>query len=287
MLTASDSLPPVLLLGMHRSGTSLLSRMLSELGLFVGEDLQDDHEPVFFIRGNNWLLRQGQATWDYPVRFRSAVADPSFRTRLVERLPSRLTGKRLCQYIGARHEREFRQHHALSFPWGWKDPRNTYTLPVWREIYPEARIIHITRHVVDVAHSLVLRERPAWQQMKSWVKAATLVWPRDADGKRVSPTRCTTLHGAFSLWEEYMCEARRDVSELGNRACEVSYEAFLEEPVPVLEKLCHFIGLPFETGRITHGIRSIDRHRAYAYRRDPGLSAYADSVRGRLTEQGY
>ncbi|MCS5697200.1 sulfotransferase [Desulfofundulus thermocisternus] len=29
--------PPIIIIGMHRSGTNMLTRMLEELGLFVGE----------------------------------------------------------------------------------------------------------------------------------------------------------------------------------------------------------------------------------------------------------
>lgn len=278
---------PVIILGMHRSGTSLLARLLSQNGLFIGSDLQDDHESVFFIRCNNWILRQGQATWDYPERFESVTGDSAWRQGIAGHLRRRLFGWRLQQYTGPGIEHDFRQHLALTTPWGWKDPRSTFTLPIWRELYPEARIIHITRHGVDVAHSLAKRERRAWQQAKTWVKAATLIWPRNASGQRISPMRCSTIDGAFSLWEVYMREAREQVRALGSHACEVSYESFLEEPMPVLEKLSHFIGLPFETRRIAHGIQSIERNRAYAYHRDPDLRAYADMVRERLAQLGY
>ena len=29
----------------------------------------------------------------------------------------------------------------IPFPWGWKDPRNSITLPLWLRLYPEAKII--------------------------------------------------------------------------------------------------------------------------------------------------
>ena len=41
------SQPPVLVVGMHRSGTSLLARMLQLLGVHLGDDLlpADQHNP--------------------------------------------------------------------------------------------------------------------------------------------------------------------------------------------------------------------------------------------------
>ncbi len=30
--------------------------------------------------------------------------------------------------------------------WGWKDPRNTFTLPMWLSIFPKARVLHVLRN---------------------------------------------------------------------------------------------------------------------------------------------
>src|SRR4051795_10044845 len=58
--------PPVILLGMHRSGTSLIARLLDDLGLFQGAELQDDHESVYFMDVNDLLLKRVGAAWDNP-----------------------------------------------------------------------------------------------------------------------------------------------------------------------------------------------------------------------------
>jgi hypothetical protein len=51
---------PVIILGMHRSGTSMVSELLDQLGLFVGRELQDDHESTYFldlnIRCRCWIF---------------------------------------------------------------------------------------------------------------------------------------------------------------------------------------------------------------------------------------
>ena len=43
---------PVVVVGMHRSGTSLVSRILDDCGVMMGKDLQEDHESIFFISLN-------------------------------------------------------------------------------------------------------------------------------------------------------------------------------------------------------------------------------------------
>lgn len=52
-------------------------------------------------------------------------------------------------------------HKLLNRPWGWKDPRNTFTLTHWLRLFPNAKVIHLIRHGWDVALSLQKRnQRP-------------------------------------------------------------------------------------------------------------------------------
>ena len=41
---------------------------------------------------------------------------------------------------------------------GWKDPRNTFTLDLWLKLFPNAKIINIMRHPLDVSQSLLVRQ---------------------------------------------------------------------------------------------------------------------------------
>src|SRR5450830_930719 len=61
---------PVIILGMHRSGTTMVSELLEKLGLFVGEKKEVNNEALFFILMNTWLMREANATWDNPHNFR-------------------------------------------------------------------------------------------------------------------------------------------------------------------------------------------------------------------------
>ena len=57
---------PVILIGTHRSGTTMLAQMLEELGVFLGRGDQAHHEALFFKRINRWIYSQVNATWDRP-----------------------------------------------------------------------------------------------------------------------------------------------------------------------------------------------------------------------------
>src|SRR5699024_9625556 len=47
-----EDFKPIIVVGMHRSGTSLLSRVLSDIGVFMGNDLSINHESSFFQKIN-------------------------------------------------------------------------------------------------------------------------------------------------------------------------------------------------------------------------------------------
>ena len=42
---------------------------------------------------------------------------------------------------------------------GWKDPLNTFTLDIWRKIFPDLCIINIVRNPLDVSCSLINRQK--------------------------------------------------------------------------------------------------------------------------------
>lgn len=40
--------PPIIIVGMHRSGTTMITKMLENLGLFVGDQKEINNEALFF-----------------------------------------------------------------------------------------------------------------------------------------------------------------------------------------------------------------------------------------------
>ena len=51
-----SSKEPIIITGMHRSGTSLLSEILIHSGIYMGSKLDSNNESVFFQRINKWIL---------------------------------------------------------------------------------------------------------------------------------------------------------------------------------------------------------------------------------------
>ena len=62
----------------------------------------------------------------------------------------------IAGFLGWKRYLAYRSLERFDQPWGWKDPRNVFTLPLWLRVFPEAKIIYIVRNGVDVAASLLV-----------------------------------------------------------------------------------------------------------------------------------
>jgi 2-polyprenyl-3-methyl-5-hydroxy-6-metoxy-1,4-benzoquinol methylase len=134
---------------MHRSGTSLVARVLNDCGLYLGPDQElmkpnEDNregfwENVRFVDLNEALLAALRGAWDRPPVIENGWEE------LPEIEPLR---ERALELVA-----QFRPHE----PWGWKDPRSSLTLPFWRRLLPDLTIVACVRDPIEVADSLAAR----------------------------------------------------------------------------------------------------------------------------------
>jgi hypothetical protein len=211
-----DLPPPVILLGMHRSGTSILSEMLRECGLFIGRELDSHYESPYFRRFNNELLSRAGSSWANPWAYLVRRADPAFHRSCRGWAERCLEGTFGAQFLGLKHRTSL--FGGRTWAWGWKDPRTCLTMPVWNEIYPDARLVHITRHPLDVAISLQRREEQ-----------------RRELGKRPQPENADLDH-CLRLWETYVGESLK-LREQRGRYSELRYEDLVRDPRGGLERI--------------------------------------------------
>jgi hypothetical protein len=137
----------VLVLGMHRSGTSAATRLVSVLGPATCRD--DDmvrgpwnprghFESRSLMHLDNALLSQAGRTWWYPPPTGDAYAPVM---AAVSTTP-------------AQARRVFRRVHRIT-PWVWKDPRACVLLPFWRQaLGPRLAAVVVFRNPLEVAQSL-------------------------------------------------------------------------------------------------------------------------------------
>ena len=136
--------PPILILGMHRSGTSCLAGSLQQRGLFLGTVYESrpynrkgnrEHQQVMDL--NDAVLAASGGAWDRPpAALRWSAAEAEGRDAFAAAMETASQGS----------------------AWGFKDPRTLLTLPFWRERLADARLVGTFRHPARVARSLVARD---------------------------------------------------------------------------------------------------------------------------------
>lgn len=273
---------PVIIIGMHRSGTSLVTALLRRLGLFTGAVIDPNEESVFFQHINEWLFELYGASWSYPEPWAEVSASPGLDDELESLIRARIKGFRAARYLGYSRYFRYRRLEACPFSWGWKDPRSTFTLRFWLRVFPQAKVLHVYRHGVDVAASLVHRstaalERHTARRSKRW----NLVCLQSELPRVVDSARCLSLQGAFDLWERYVMEARCQIQDLPDHQCmEIGYEDILAGFPESMEKLVHFTGLDVSAALIRDMAGEIRVDRALAFQGDQGLSAFMRQVGG-------
>lgn len=278
----NSSCSPVIILGMHRSGTSMIATILEEFGLFMGKKKDINHEAVFFLNLNDWLLQQSGGAWDHPENISYLLDNTEVRALAVLYIRHLLNTPRVICYLGLRKYLRYRSPFNLKIPWGWKDPRNTYTLPLWLDLFPNAKVIHIYRNGVDVANSLMKRGQQELKAISQWMER--LKWKHRFRNRPfpsiVSSVSCLSLKEGFRLWEAYTKRADSCITSLPkNRAISLKYETFIEKPISFIKALCEFCGVPFSMERIKKVTSMIDPNRSKAYERDEKLLEFYESVK--------
>ena len=139
----------VFIAGMHRSGTSMVARLLNRCGVYLGPEhvlsaLQPDNlegywENEKFVLFNDEVLSALGGGWDCPPNVEAGWEKSD---RVSDFLPRAF---------------ELIEQFSTDGAWGWKDPRNSLTFPFWNELIPSMKVVICVRNPLDVAHSLLRR----------------------------------------------------------------------------------------------------------------------------------
>ncbi len=138
---------PVIIIGMHRSGTSLVAKVLEKSGIFMGVLKDHNYEAIHFLSLNQQTLWAAGGSWLEPV-----VPDPIYW----KTMPAKAL---YDEHFKLNTRWQKLRYHWISQSWGWKDPRNTFTLPMWLSLFPKAKVIHVMRDREEVSRSLMTRNR--------------------------------------------------------------------------------------------------------------------------------
>ncbi len=228
---------------------------------------------------NEWVFSCGNATWDNPRNL--AFMDEMFERRIEVVLRRHLRGPKRRGFLGMRRSFSYRDIEALDFPWGWKDPRNTFTIRIWRRIFPECKVLHIYRNPLDVAESLrVARERHMMRgrsRFRDGVNEALL--------RRVPyqiSLRIRDVHEGLRLWGEYVDAALALRELFQGKMLDIRYETLLEEPKRILTELTEFLALEVPERQIQQAASELNAARAFAFARNPELLDIYMEIKGSI-----
>jgi hypothetical protein len=284
----TDRIAPIIIIGSPRSGTTLLTSILKQLGLFIGHKLEDNSEAIFFQSINNWLLVQSGGSWDNPDSIKYLHANTDQKKYIKKHIEFLMKSPRASQFLGFKNYIRYRDIQKLNFCWGWKDPRNTYTLPLWLDLFPNAKVVHICRHGVDVANSLHTRCQKIFHHSLEKYESRKWIYPVISKrGGFVDSYRSLSIEGSFQIWEEYVQTARKHVQSLDNKAIEIQYENLLLEPTEVLKTLVQFVGLSVAHADLQKISEQFQEGRAYAFRHDERLQIFSNQMSNRLGIYGH
>jgi len=287
-----EGIPPIIIIGMHRSGTTMIAEMLQQLGLFIGKNLDPNSEPEFFIQLNDWLLDQCAGKWDRPIGMDALTNIPQLESLVIDYLKYVLQSLPVRSYIGLKRFLGGKGPKNAQFNWGWKDPRNTFTLPVWLKIFPEAKVLHVYRNGIDVASSLKVRAERELQSAANIHHKFKRMGRYQLGIKRygfVASARVCDVSEGFKLWEDYVAQGFSYQDILGDRIMHICYEDFLKAPAEQLEKIAHFCGLsPIKTllGEVAGNAKE---SRGFAFQQNAELLAYYEQVKSNpwMVKLGY
>jgi Sulfotransferase family len=275
--------PPLILIGMHRAGTSVVASILAALGVYMGpagnppatsaERYSSDGRPIVdgyaeaedFRQLNESLLARAGGDWNEIDAFLARRNQPDFARSTTALLQFATFGRLRRGYLRTLPATD-------STPWGWKDPRSSLTLPLWLRLFPEARILHVRRDEDAIVTSLHRRSHswvaapgpplPLAQRVHVWAlrpgAALRRACHRFGLAPSAPPDPCLDRAYCRALSRRYVAECLRFQSH-GDRYGEVSYDELLDAPHRVTEELACFAGTSPSTARISQAAALVRR----------------------------
>jgi len=208
---------------MHRSGTSMVSQILHQCGLFRNKD-------EYFLPAHEY---------DNPHGYWELIDVYRFHEKLLANLggswfdlPRVLWEEDWLRKIDIeKYKGEAKsildQQFDYQTPWGWKDPRNSLFLPFWKELFPELKVIVCLRNPVEVALSIATR----LQEYKDF-------------------------DTGLSLTQDYLSLIEK---EYDNDFFMVThYKSFFYDAHSEIQRICDFIGLNVTKEKIEIASKGID-----------------------------
>lgn len=157
MSPANSPQPALIITGMHRSGTSLVTSLLQSAGLDVGREMLPANH------GNPKGYFENQAFLEFHRQVLTAAGLSDVGWTLEDPIARLETGSAehssqlSIEQLTAQARQLVQENASMTRPWGWKDPRTTLFLDFWQHHLPQARFLLLYRAPWEVIDSLYRR----------------------------------------------------------------------------------------------------------------------------------
>lgn len=258
--------PPIIVAGMHRSGTTLLASLLEKCGVFMGMEQTGNRESVFFQNLNKDALDMLGCNWYCLDMLPETEKFYSHYQWLHDFMEKRLKSSLINEHFGCD---DMALCEKINL-WGWKDPRNSLLLPMWHRIFPDAIVLNIYRDGRDVALSLLTRELK-----------------REKGGAFLNKDEMTLRYiSYFKLWEAYIKKIQEAIVCF-KKSCTLQYERLISNPGGEMERLISAMDIPASVSFLDLA-SGVDNTRSGRYlKEDFSWTADMDIDTSLLGELGY
>lgn len=255
---------PVIVGGVGGSGTRLVARLLMDLGLYLGEHLNESNDNLWFT-----LLLKRPFWYAYAAEHRPediAMALRILQKRLSTNEPLSAEEIRAVR-LAAGHALEGSQADAermagtlierghIDFSsyagWGWKEPNSHIYLPYLDHSFPNFRYIHVMRNGLSMAYSA------NQQQLQNW---GVLF------GVHVPKEEALLPKASLQYWirsHQRIVRFREEV--MGERLLLLNYDRLCARPEIELTRLAAFLGVSLpDIGALASRVKpptSLDRYK--------------------------
>ncbi len=247
---------PYIILGVHRSGTTLMSGIFTRAGIFMGKNQNVNKEAVFFYRLNNKALLENKSTaYDFDI-FLEKLNNPEFVNHLTKKFNKELNRNINSKFFGYINLLKY-SFQNKDIKWGFKDPRTVLLYPVWNNIFPDAKYLIVFRNPVDVCISTYYFEQKRYQKKLK---------------KRPDLKFGMPLEKAFEVWKKFN-KILLKIAENKTNTLAVKYEDLKTEEV--INKIIEFTGSRINNKEIDNIIKD----RPSNYKLPEGYTQLIDLVK--------
>lgn len=206
-IISSETAPVLLITGMHRNGTSIVTKALSTLGVNLGDPLvpADSGNPTGYwehkeaVSINENILKWLKIYWDQPLISSSAQYQ-------------------LPEHLITRGSNFLEANASKALPFAFKDPRSARLLPFWNEAAKR------TKQPIKLQHLLVLRN------------------PLDS-ARSLARRNGISVERGLALWVEHMLAFSTHTD--WDTTLIVQYEDLLKDPKNTLCSLQKRLAIPY------------------------------------------